>query len=327
MFDDVDPRNRDDDARDRESDWIDIGRGSSTTSLRDEHLEDDSRRGSDARHERDRDSRDRDDDRVGSDPRDAFTRDLDLPRGREREMVSDRDRDYTLNGDESRALAVTGAFRVVSERDLRGHEDRPSLRDSNLRHLKSQGLIERVALDGHDRAVVLTDRGRELLEHHQRGRDDRQAFHSGADKPRERSHDAQVYRAYLKAAERLRERDARIVRVELDRELKRDYQRFLQERNRDRSDSDGRPDRDAQEIEEWAREHDLPYFDDSVHFPDLRIEYEVDGRLDHEDIEVVTANYRGAHAASRGRSGFTCYGSRGGRSGGSRGVGLADEFV
>ena len=216
----------------------------------------------------------------------------------------------------------------MPERDLRdGRDGQSELRERNLRHLKSQGLIERVALDGQDRAVVLTDRGRELLEHHQRSRDHRQVFHSGADKPRERSHDAQVYRAYLHAAERLRERDARIVRVELDRELKRDYQRFLQERNRDRSDSDGRPDRDAHEIEEWAREHDLPFFADSVHFPDLRIEYEVASRLEHEDIEVVTANYRGAHAASRGRSGFTCYGGRSGRSGGSRGGGLADEFV
>src|ERR1700752_3347104 len=33
-------------------------------------------------------------------------------------------------------------------------------------------------------------------------------------------------------------------------------------------DSDGRPDRDEQEIEQWAREHDLPYFNEQVHFPD-----------------------------------------------------------
>ena len=60
-------------------------------------------------------------------------------------------------------------------------------------------------------------------------------------KSRELSHDAQLYRAYLRAAERLHGEGARIQRVVLDYELKRDYQRFLQERNRDRSDSDGRP--------------------------------------------------------------------------------------
>src|SRR5688500_5511806 len=37
-----------------------------------------------------------------------------------------------------------------------------------------------------------------------------------------------------------------------------------------------------------AFEHDLPYFDDQVHFPDLRIEYEDrDGCHRHEDIEAV----------------------------------------
>ena len=34
----------------------------------------------------------------GQAPRDVFTRDLDLPRGREREIVRDRDREYTLRG-------------------------------------------------------------------------------------------------------------------------------------------------------------------------------------------------------------------------------------
>ncbi len=74
----------------------------------------------------------------------------------------------------------------------------------------------------------------------------------------------------------------------------------------------------AREIERWAREHDLPYFDDRVHFPDFRIEYELHGRDRHEDVEVVTEHYRGAHAASVARAGFRCYG----RSGGV--VGVAD---
>ena len=94
----------------------------------------------------------------------------------------------------------------------------------------------------------------------------------------------------------------------LDYELKREYQEFLQECNRDRPDSDGRPHRDDEEVAEWAREHDLPYFDDQVHFPDVRIEYDDrDGRSRVQDIEVVTPHYRGAHGASAARSGFTCY--------------------
>ena len=58
-----------------------------------------------------------------SDPRDVFTRDLDLPRGRERRPVRERDRVYEIDGTESRALATIGAFRVVAESDLHDLRD------------------------------------------------------------------------------------------------------------------------------------------------------------------------------------------------------------
>jgi len=252
------------------------------------------------------DLRDRD-----RDPRDAFVEGLDLPRGLEREIVLDeRDRTYELDGEDSRTLATVGAFRVVAESDLRDPRD-------GHRHLGDQDLIRSVSLDGRERALTLTERGRHLLECHRRDRDDErhQEFHSGVSRPRELTHDASLYGAYLRAEERLREEGADIRRVVLENDLKREYQEWLQEHNRDRPDSDGRPDRDPREIEEWAHEHDLPYFDESVHFPDFRLEYDLDGRHRHEDIEVVTDHYRGAHAASRARAGFTCY-ARGGRKGG-----------
>ena len=96
-------------------------------------------------------------------------------------------------------------------------------------------------------------------------------------------HDSNLYATYRQEEARLRDEhdDLEIRRVVLEQDLKREYQEFLQEHNRDRSDSDGRPDRDEDEIRDWAREHDLPYFDDQVHFPDYRIEYEVDGRERH----------------------------------------------
>ena len=53
------------------------------------------------------------------DPRDVFMRDLDLPRGHERESVRARERDYRLYGSETRTLATIGAFRVIAEGDLR----------------------------------------------------------------------------------------------------------------------------------------------------------------------------------------------------------------
>ena len=60
--------------------------------------------------------------------------------------------------------------------------------------------------------------------------------------------------------------------VVLDYELKREYQEWLHARDRDRDDYNGHPDRTDQEIRDWADDHDLPYFDEQVHFPDLRIE-------------------------------------------------------
>jgi DNA-binding PadR family transcriptional regulator len=260
---------------------------------------------------------------------DEFTRHVDLPRGPERERVRDRDRVYTLRGSESRTLATVGAFRVVSSSDLRDHDGgRTSLRSGDLRHLREQGLIETAREPGyHDHAVALTKAGHSLLERHRDTRPERhQTFHAGLVRAREREHDLQVYRAYEEAEERLRDRGAHVERVVLDHELKSEYQHWLHEHDRDRDDYDGPPERTAEEIEEWAAEHGLPYFDDEVHFPDLRVEYvEPDGRWEREDIEVVTPHYRGAHAASVGRSGFSTYGgvslSIGGSSGGRGGRG------
>jgi DNA-binding PadR family transcriptional regulator len=259
---------------------------------------------------------------------DVFTRNLDLPRGRDREQVRDRDHVYEIDGGESRALATIGAFRVVAESDL--HDVREDAQGSkrSLKHLENEGLIRTSPLRSDDRSVTLTDLGRDLLEANRCERDDRihrprQMFYAGLRKPRELTHDTKVYRAYQRAEERLRGQGGRVRRVVLDYELKRDYQRFLHERNRGKKDCDGRPDREPEEIARWAREHELPYDDGHVRFPDARIEYEDrDGRSRHEDLEVVTGHYRGAHAGSAAKSGFTCYlsigCSVGGRGGGGR---------
>lgn len=226
--------------------------------------------------ERERDDRDR-----VSDPRNVFTRDVHLPRGLNREIVRYRDREYTLRGSESRTLATVGAFRVVSSRDLRDARDRElDPRSSDLRHLRQQGLVHTMRVPGtREHAIVLTREGRGLLESHRdRDHDGRQAFYEGLRRERELQHDVQVYRAYEREAERLQKARAGIERVILDYELKSEYQRWLHERDRDGDRYDGHPDRTRDEIQEWAYEHELPYFDDEVHFPDLRIEYrDVDG--------------------------------------------------
>ena len=320
-------------ARDRDDDGAPtLGRGPSTE-----------RQGSDEhRWDGDHDPRWAERDRHGQErdreARDTFTRHVRLPRGPERELVRDRDREYTLRGSESRTLATVGAFRVVSSRDLRDHNDRAAdPRSCDLRHLREEGLIETVRVPGHrTHVVVLTKDGRGLLERHRDcDHEHQQTFYAGLKREREVEHDLQVYRAYEHAEARLVQRGAHIERVVLDHELKSEYQRWLHERDKDHDDYDGHPDRTPDEIRDWAHEHDLPYFDDEVHFPDVRIEYEdLDGRWGREDVEVVTPHYRGAHGASVARSGFSCYRgvslgvsgrSGGGRSGGRSG-GLAEEL-
>src|SRR4029077_14783034 len=93
---------------------------------------------------------DREDRMRDTDPREVFTRHLNLPHGQERERVWERDREYTLRGSESRTLATVGAFRVVSSRELRDHHDRPTdPRSGDLRHLREQGLVETVRVPGY----------------------------------------------------------------------------------------------------------------------------------------------------------------------------------
>lgn len=213
------------------------------------------------------------------DPRDVFTKDLDLPRGSERGPVRERERVYKIDGAESRMLGTVGAFRVVSESDLHNLYDDSDGPRRSVRHLEREGLIRTSPLSSDDRAVVLTDRGRDLLEanryeRHDRSHEPRQTFYAGLRKPRELTHDTRVYRAYQRAEERLRGQGGRVRRVVLDYELKRDYQRFLHERNRGKKDCEGRPDRELEEIARRAREHELPYDDGHVRFPDARVEYE-----------------------------------------------------
>jgi hypothetical protein len=87
-------RASDDGIHDREDEWLTLGRGLGSAVARDSD-EDIRDRDNDWREARDREPGDRDHDVGSLDPRDVFMRDLDLPRGPERELVHDRDRDYS----------------------------------------------------------------------------------------------------------------------------------------------------------------------------------------------------------------------------------------
>src|SRR5262249_50283288 len=188
---DSDPRDRAQEGqRDVEANWIPLGRGPSEEA-RDPF----------------NDVRDRDHDTRDRDPRDPFVHGLELPRGPEREVVFDGRHRYELNGDDVRSLGAIGAFRVVSESDLRDPRHDSEHHGADLHHLREEGLVRSVSLDGHERGVTLTDRGQHLLDSHRSDRDGtrEQGFYAGVSRARELSHDAQLYRAYLREEERLRE--------------------------------------------------------------------------------------------------------------------------
>ena len=271
---------------------------------------------------------------VSDDPRDVFTRDLDLPRGSSRERVRVKDKEYRLSGEDVRVLATVGAFRVVPSGDLREPNPRTPTRPArDLERLRDLGLVQTVPyVVGRTRTtlVTLTGHGRDVLEGARRPDADsaRQAFYVGITKPRELAHDSRVYSAYMKAAERLAERGEPVHRVVLEEELKREYQRFLQAENRARRQHGETPEERADAVARWAQEHQLPYEEGHVQFPDARIEYDGrHGRRSVEDIEVVTPHYRGAHAAAKVRAGFSRYRAVGARLGGLRTTGRSGRGV
>jgi hypothetical protein len=277
-----------------------------------------------------------------TDARDVFRRDVALPRGPERERVRGRDREYDLRGSESRLLTTVGAVRVATVPDLQEEGQSARAAERDVEHLRDSGLVDTftAVVDGERTTVVtLSDEGRALLEASRvEGREGpTQTFHAGPATRRELQHDLKVLEAYRDAADRIHAGGGRVQRVVLERDLKREYQQFLQAPNRGRRGSSGRPQRDPTEIARWAEERGLPTHDGHVEFPDARVEYErPDGRHDVQDLEIVTPHYRGAHAAAKAASGFTAHQASGprltGRQQGGRGgrgvdPRLAEELI
>lgn len=263
-----------------------------------------------------------------------FTRQLALPEGMRREPVGD----YSVRGSEVRTLATVGSFRVIPRGDL---ERLSGVLSRDIERLREKELLTTTPfMVGSRRTsiVALTGKGLELPEQHRRDchESERQTFYAGVARPRELAHDSRLFTAYVEARDHLVKEGNRIKRVVLEQELKSQYQRFLQEPNRGQRDSVGLPRRDRESVARWAAEHDLPVIRGSVRIPDLRIEYEqLDGTRGHEDIEIVTANYRGSHASVTAAAGFSCrryssarVGGGGGsnRSGRSRDPRLAEEM-
>ncbi len=218
-----------------------------------------------------------------------------------REEVFDRTRSYRLNADEMHLLTTVGSFRTVAIRDLSKPEItnllRAGLMDKKSVYPQRSGLPLEV--------LVLTETGRKLLRH-QQPLEARQRYYARLAKPNEIEHDAAIYRAYLKAKERIEEQGGTVNRIVLDYELKSII-------NREMNSSSGSA---AEKRRSLAVDLDLKIVNDKLPLPDLRLEYtDQEGRELHEDLEIVTRHYKAAHMAGKAAAGFALVNANGARSG------------
>ncbi|HEY0758754.1 MAG TPA: hypothetical protein VGD59_05815 [Acidisarcina sp.] len=227
----------------------------------------------------------------------------------------------SLREEERKLLADVGRFRVIATRDLAAavYEGRSSRMERDLSFLREKGLVKVDAVnarrDGRGgrveriEVVTLTDAGREAARQTS-GLPLDQRLYVDMVKPREVEHDAQIYRAYRKEAEKIERNGGSNLRVRLDFELKSDVQKAIHAARK------GEPERDMAGIKQQvAQQFDLPYVNNSIQIPDARIEYDrkdeqnIAAGSGHEDIEVLTAAYHAGHLRAKAQSGFRVYAS------------------
>jgi len=229
----------------------------------------------------------------------TYLRELD-PSSRIRQMDG-------LNSGEKATLWDVGRFRVIASVDLATvrYRGRTSLMERDIKHLLSEGLVERrtIPVNSREQAITvltLTKRGRGAA---QRGGDDAsQTIYSGFVKPREVVHDAALYKMFQAEAARIERDGGRVRRVVLDYEMKKHAYALLA-RARDLE-----PLAYADRQQEIAQKSGLQVFEGRMVFPDVRVEYETaDGEERNIDLELATRNYRAAHIRGKAAAGFRVY--------------------
>jgi len=231
----------------------------------------------------------------------------------------------SLRDEERKVLMDVGRFRVISTRDLAGtvYNGRHSRMERDLAFLREKDLVTidsvNARRDGRGgrveriEVVTLTKSGRDVARHIS-DLAPKQKLYAGLVKPREVEHDTQIYRAYSKESERIKENGGTNLRVKLDFELKSEVQKAIHAARK------ADPNRDMSDIKrEVARQFELPYVNDGIQIPDARIEYDLPQKDDqggdqstsggHQDIEVLTAAYRPGHLRNKAQAGFHVYAS------------------
>jgi hypothetical protein len=240
-----------------------------------------------------------------------------------REAIPQQAVGLSLRDEERKVLAEVGRFRVVTTRDLTEtvYGGRDSRMERDLAFLREKSLVQvdsvNARRDGRGgrveriEVVTLTKSGRDMARQTS-GLPHDQKLYAGLVKPREAEHDAQIYRAYGKEAQRIEQKGGTNLRVRLDFELKSDVQKAIHAARK------AEPEREMGDIKQQvAKQFELPYVNDGIQIPDARIEYdrpqdndqEQGSRSGHEDVEVLTAAYRPGHLRNKAQAGFHNYAS------------------
>jgi hypothetical protein len=202
-------------------------------------------------------------------------------------------------------LVEVGKFRAIAMEDLRqfGYGDDKDRMRPDVENLLRQGLIQVKSIPDEEKGsrilLALTQPGHRLLkEHGFAGKD--QALYFGFAKPREAHHDADLYRLYQKAGDKVERAGGRNLRVVLDYELKKRVYHDLAKLGPDRASSESK--------RTVAERHGLQVVRGKIPLPDVRIEYDTpEGTRGRVDIELATSHYRGRTLAEKIRAGFSVY--------------------
>jgi hypothetical protein len=216
-----------------------------------------------------------------------------------------RGRTYTVRSSEIETLTELGKFRAVSSEDLeefRYHGDKDRMRP-DVANLIRRGLVAEKNIPQSDtaprRLLTLTKKGYQFLR--STGTvPGNQATYYGFTKPREAHHDADLYRLYHKAAEKIDREGGKNPRVVLDFELKKRVFHDLAKLGPEKHSAESK--------REIAEKHGLQLVRGKIPLPDLRIEYEDrEGDTARVDLELATEHYRGSNLAEKVRAGFSLY--------------------
>ncbi len=195
-------------------------------------------------------------------------------------------------------MADIGRFRAVDVKDLArfAYKGDEACAKYDLGNLCTQGLVdEKTFFRAHKSArkmVTLTERGHRIARKVS-GLPEGQRIYHGIVKPRE---------LYHKAVKEIQEKGGKPVRVRLDFEIKESI-------NREREAAGHLPEEMRRRwLRAVAEEHGLTIDGTTIHLPDIQVEYETpDGRVERENLELLSRNYREEGIRGKAAAGFKIY--------------------